>query len=165
MCIRDSDRMVNSVDKAEQMCMNKRESRPCKDGLKCPYGHEGMSGKICTDQGYLENGICSRFNSGCVHKHPWNEDKHGPKQALLDKLRNASKRAFIHSVNVVVSECGEREAGCCGEGGVESQGRGEGQASEYRKMLRTEPTPKKLCLLYTSPSPRDRTRSRMPSSA
>ena len=25
--------------------------------------------------------------------------------------------------------------------------------------------PKKLCLLYTSPSPRDRTRSRMPSSA
>ena len=28
-----------------------------------------------------------------------------------------------------------------------------------------EPKLKKVCLLYTSPSPRDRTRSRMPSSA
>ena len=29
----------------------------------------------------------------------------------------------------------------------------------------TDPPPKYACLLYTSPSPRDRTRSRMPSSA
>ena len=29
----------------------------------------------------------------------------------------------------------------------------------------TEPDPVESCLLYTSPSPRDRTRSRMPSSA
>ena len=30
---------------------------------------------------------------------------------------------------------------------------------------RAIPSPKEICLLYTSPSPRDRTRSRMPSSA
>ena len=33
------------------------------------------------------------------------------------------------------------------------------------KIVRTEPIPDWACLLYTSPSPRDRTRSRMPSSA
>ena len=35
------------------------------------------------------------------------------------------------------------------------------------KIKRGEPVvdPDKICLLYTSPSPRDRTRSRMPSSA
>ena len=34
-------------------------------------------------------------------------------------------------------------------------------ASEQRKLTKAI----KICLLYTSPSPRDRTRSRMPSSA
>ena len=40
------------------------------------------------------------------------------------------------------------------------------QAFVLRKLSRAKgiPTPK-VCLLYTSPSPRDRTRSRMPSSA
>ena len=33
------------------------------------------------------------------------------------------------------------------------------------KVKKTKPVAKKTCLLYTSPSPRDRTRSRMPSSA
>ena len=33
------------------------------------------------------------------------------------------------------------------------------------KRIRPDKKPVKACLLYTSPSPRDRTRSRMPSSA
>ena len=33
------------------------------------------------------------------------------------------------------------------------------------QILAAEQTPRSACLLYTSPSPRDRTRSRMPSSA
>ena len=38
--------------------------------------------------------------------------------------------------------------------------------TEYREVSRLlPPDHSKLCLLYTSPSPRDRTRSRMPSSA
>ena len=36
---------------------------------------------------------------------------------------------------------------------------------EGRSVLRNAPTLYNVCLLYTSPSPRDRTRSRMPSSA
>ena len=45
-----------------------------------------------------------------------------------------------------------------------------GRAAEARKLsqrksLRNTDQPKDACLLYTSPSPRDRTRSRMPSSA
>ena len=37
--------------------------------------------------------------------------------------------------------------------------------SEYEEALKINPNIADLCLLYTSPSPRDRTRSRMPSSA
>ena len=60
----------------------------------------------------------------------------------------------------------------------ESEGRPEGQEARHwemaRKLVEAEAlTPgkpsktgtTKACLLYTSPSPRDRTRSRMPSSA
>ena len=36
---------------------------------------------------------------------------------------------------------------------------------DYRKALSINSANTKACLLYTSPSPRDRTRSRMPSSA
>ena len=36
---------------------------------------------------------------------------------------------------------------------------------QYRKMSLEAVYPSLFCLLYTSPSPRDRTRSRMPSSA
>ena len=39
------------------------------------------------------------------------------------------------------------------------------QVREYAERDGFEPPPDKRCLLYTSPSPRDRTRSRMPSSA
>ena len=35
----------------------------------------------------------------------------------------------------------------------------------YTRELSIRPSDYKFCLLYTSPSPRDRTRSRMPSSA
>ena len=44
----------------------------------------------------------------------------------------------------------------------------EGFAREYdllRREVPAAPVPDDVCLLYTSPSPRDRTRSRMPSSA
>ena len=37
--------------------------------------------------------------------------------------------------------------------------------SEFRKASQNDNDQPKTCLLYTSPSPRDRTRSRMPSSA
>ena len=98
-------RYVNAVDRAEQMCMNKREGKPCRQGAKCPFMHDGFSGKICTDQDYLSTGICSKFNDGCVDKHPWNEAKHGLKADLMQKLghkqQSAAKRAFLHSVNMV----------------------------------------------------------------
>jgi hypothetical protein len=45
--------------KGDKLCMNKREGRPCKLGLKCPFNHDGMSGRICTDTEYLNTGICS----------------------------------------------------------------------------------------------------------
>ena len=38
-------------------------------------------------------------------------------------------------------------------------------AEQYERMLEEEALLRDICLLYTSPSPRDRTRSRMPSSA
>ena len=39
------------------------------------------------------------------------------------------------------------------------------QNKTVKKNVIKKVKPKKVCLLYTSPSPRDRTRSRMPSSA
>ena len=52
----------------------------------------------------------------------------------------------------------------------DGQGRvgfGSGKAKEVPEAIRkaSEEAKKTICLLYTSPSPRDRTRSRMPSSA
>ena len=41
----------------------------------------------------------------------------------------------------------------------------DGYAALDYQGLRISPEPPQTCLLYTSPSPRDRTRSRMPSSA
>ena len=41
----------------------------------------------------------------------------------------------------------------------------EPRAKKIIKSIPEDPTKLKICLLYTSPSPRDRTRSRMPSSA
>ena len=85
--------------------MNKREGKPCRQGSKCPFGHDGFTGNICTDADYLSTGICSKFNDGCPDKHPWNEAKLGPKADLMQKLghkqSSAAKRAFLHSVNMV----------------------------------------------------------------
>ena len=41
----------------------------------------------------------------------------------------------------------------------------ENNLSDYSKLRNFDFGPENSCLLYTSPSPRDRTRSRMPSSA
>ena len=52
--------------------------------------------------------------------------------------------------------------------GLEAEERGQGEAiarNLYEMMLLKVPVICIICLLYTSPSPRDRTRSRMPSSA
>lgn len=32
-----------AVDKSDMICMNRREGRPCRDALKCPYKHENIS--------------------------------------------------------------------------------------------------------------------------
>ena len=50
------------------------------------------------------------------------------------------------------------------------KGTGKHPGKKYGRRLYTDENPRdtvkiKFCLLYTSPSPRDRTRSRMPSSA
>ena len=48
-------------------------------------------------------------------------------------------------------------ASCSGEGGED--------ASRFKVLDNGDSANSRVCLLYTSPSPRDRTRSRMPSSA
>jgi hypothetical protein len=107
---------VNAVDRSEQPCMNKREGKPCRQGSECPFGHDGFTGDICTDADYLNTGICSKFNDGCLDKHPWNEAKHGPKAELMQELgheqSSAAKRAFLHSVNMV-AHAGDLDMKCC----------------------------------------------------
>ena len=51
------------------------------------------------------------------------------------------------------------------KGGIGMRGPGETQIETDRRIIQQKITLLKDCLLYTSPSPRDRTRSRMPSSA
>jgi len=118
---------VNAVDRSEQPCMNKREGKPCRQGSECPFGHDGFTGDICTDADYLSTGICSKFNDGCLDKHPWNEAKHGPKAELMQELgheqSSAAKRAFLHSVNMVtevspvtvvsLEDAGDLDMKCC----------------------------------------------------
>ena len=52
--------------------------------------------------------------------------------------------------------------------GIDGWGEGWGGINEFKDILKSSvigQDPFESCLLYTSPSPRDRTRSRMPSSA
>jgi hypothetical protein len=95
------------VEVSEKTCMNKREGRPYEGGLKCPYLHEGMTGKICTDIEYLDKGICSQFKGTCKDKHLWNEATHGPKACAtaIATMSHAAKRAYLHYVNMVMSPC------------------------------------------------------------
>ena len=50
---------------------------------------------------------------------------------------------------------------------IDSEGEGGGPAAEDAEVQEPvpDPDPPKACLLYTSPSPRDKRQSRMPSSA
>ena len=52
-----------------------------------------------------------------------------------------------------------------GEIATESKAALAGGVTSYFEMPNVNPNTSTICLLYTSPSPRDRTRSRMPSSA
>jgi 3-dehydrosphinganine reductase len=56
-------------------------------------------------------------------------------------------------------------AGFIGVYGYTAYGASKYAVAGFSDALRSELTPYNVCLLYTSPSPRDRTRSRMPSSA
>jgi hypothetical protein len=87
---------------SDRLCMDKREGRPCKNGLKCPFKHDGMSGKVCTNAAYLSTACCSNFGS-CPDKHPYDAVKHGDKAALMAKFgpRQLAERAYFHAVNVV----------------------------------------------------------------
>ena len=57
------------------------------------------------------------------------------------------------------------ESSCCGMAGAFGYGADTIDVSLKMAELSLLPAVRKACLLYTSPSPRDRTRSRMPSSA
>jgi hypothetical protein len=107
---------VNAVDRSEQPCMNEREGKPCRQGSECPFGHDGFTGDICTDADYLSTGICSKFNDGCLDKHPWNAAKLGCKADVMQKLGHkqstAAKRAFLHSMNMV-AHAGDLDMNCC----------------------------------------------------
>ena len=75
-----------------------------------------------------------------------------PPRSTLDRSSAASdvyKRQVVDRLDVVLGP--ER----CGGGGDEAAD-GVEEAGDFQGVV---------CLLYTSPSPRDRTRSRMPSSA
>ena len=56
-------------------------------------------------------------------------------------------------------------AGVFSEKDLEQQDKFQGLATDVLKRSVDELNKHQTCLLYTSPSPRDRTRSRMPSSA
>ena len=84
-----------------------------------------------------------------------------PPSSLLLRLPQANGQ-------FVVGGGGEELGESLPEGGVLPVGRefGEGREDEAAKVeTRVRQDEKFGCLLYTSPSPRDRTRSRMPSSA
>ena len=90
-----------AAEKAEIICMFNREGRPCRDGSKCAYNHDKATGQICTDEEYLKTGICSKFNQGCPHKHPFNTSKHGDKEELIKNTPQYAKKRFLNACNMV----------------------------------------------------------------
>ena len=82
---------------------------------------------------------------------------------------DAIKELSVLELNDLVKAC-EEEFGVSAAAGVvvAAAGAGDGAAAEEKTEFDVELTevgPNKVCLLYTSPSPRDRQKSRMPSSA
>ena len=97
-----------------------------------------------------------------------------PEWSLLELLDRLNDQIVENDGDPIVfeSDCREGVCGCCG---FMVNGKPHGplpNTPACRQHLRAFPRithfkiePFRSCLLYTSPSPRDRTRSRMPSSA
>ena len=81
----------------------------------------------------------------------------------LTTLRTNRLRSFLTMVGIVIGNASVITLVGVGRG---AQGLAEEQLSNLgANVLFVVPGNNDTCLLYTSPSPRDRTRSRMPSSA
>ena len=82
-----------------------------------------------------------------------------------DTIYNSISKNNRKNLNIINQN---KQAGC-GRVEIDIDGKAyiiERKSEKYKKKLHGEETDEaKTCLLYTSPSPRDRTRSRMPSSA
>jgi hypothetical protein len=90
-----------AAEKAEMICMFNREGRPCRDGSNCAYNHDKATGQVCIDKEYLETWICSKFNQGCPHKHPFNTSKHGDKEKLIKNTPQYAKKRFLNACNMI----------------------------------------------------------------
>ena len=84
--------------------------------------------------------------------------------AARDGQRAAARRQAQGGRETGVVDVGDREPGDH-EGRVLERALGQGQGVDRQVIDRGDGHVDGGCLLYTSPSPRDRTRSRMPSSA
>ena len=76
----------------------------------------------------------------------------------LDKIKGLEK---IYRLNLINSCTGYKSANLIGS--IDKEGNT--NLAIFSSITHLGSDPAMICLLYTSPSPRDRTRSRMPSSA
>ena len=120
------------------------------------YGIIGncQSAALISKTGSLEWSCLPNFDSSSVFAKILDEDKGGSFEIITSKDYKVSQK-YIQSTNVLVTEW---DNGTDAFEFIDFMPR-------YKDEDNTYYTPPDICLLYTSPSPRDKRQSRMPSSA
>ena len=120
-----------------------------------------MSGGMLKD--YMSGGMLKDYMSGgMVKKYAVGGPVEGDPKKETEREKMYKLMPLLQEMNRAVEAQGG--VGHAGGGGTSTDVKVEGLRA-LESLLQGRPERPELCLLYTSPSPRDRTRSRMPSSA
>ena len=78
-----TDLDTNAHQKEPGRCIEFRERGTCSRMGSCRFKHIPADNEECTDPDYVKYGFCSK-HFGCTHRHTYDREKFGPRQAALD---------------------------------------------------------------------------------
>ena len=167
-CDSEEDDLRWNHDSEHQTCCTDRKGYPCNPSSKIT----DINGTSCTNDQYINKSTmtCTKLTDCGVHTYDTNSEerkKDYTKDRICETARTVAQCMRVYDVwyeeDEECSDSNFEEKDTC----TAEQGR-RPIPEDGRCVAPTIPSQCKhyfACLLYTSPSPRDRTRSRMPSSA
>ena len=151
MCIRDRNNINGLVDTLNQFAIN--DKKPILGicvgfQMFADFGYEEVKTKGLS---WIAGKVTKIDNQNGKYKLPhigWNEINIIKNTGIYRGIENNSHMYFVHSYELIPDDKSLISA-----------------TTDYSSNIICSVEKENICLLYTSPSPRDRTRSRMPSSA